>query len=267
MNSGLQRPLLVVEIGNTTTAVAVVLEREVVASAKAPTAGLVAQGNLAALFEPFLSAWEGVADGVVCSVVPSVSAAVEVLLRARLSGRLLSVGPEVRLPFRLGYENPSSFGADRIALCACGCMSGGEEPLLLVDIGTAITFDLIGANREYLGGLILPGLELMARSLHQHTALLPQVEIARPSSLLGRSTAECIRSGIVWGCVCEVEGMVARTSRMLRDEGCETPLRVVATGGNADLVASLMEVPPELDEHAVVRGAAYLFELNAAMSS
>ncbi|NTW75267.1 MAG: type III pantothenate kinase, partial [Chlorobiaceae bacterium] len=111
------------------------------------------------------------------------------------------------------------------------------------------------------GGFIMPGLDLMARSLHERTAQLPLVAIAPPGELLGRSTAECIRNGIFWGCVSQIDGLTARIMRTLFDRGEEAPA-VLVTGGNAPLFAPLLQVETLLVEHAVARGAHYLYQLN-----
>jgi len=134
--------------------------------------------------------------------------------------------------------------------------------VIALDIGTAITADALSSDGRYLGGIIMPGLELMADVLHSGTARLPRVRVALPGGILGRSTRECIQSGVVWGCVSGVEGLISKITRWLEAEHGEKEVRVIATGGHAPLLAQLLDYSLRIDEHAVLYGARYLFSLN-----
>ncbi len=163
----------------------------------------------------------------------------------------------------LHYNSPDTFGPDRIAFCALSQSLFPEHAVIALDIGTAITVDVLDSSRNYLGGLIMPGLYLMASALHEHTARLPLVTLDRQETLLGYSTVECIRNGIILGCVSSMEGAITKITSWLRKEYNEHDIKVIATGGSAPLVASMLDCAPVVEELAVVKGTRLLFELNA----
>jgi len=144
---------------------------------------------------------------------------------------VIRINASLRLPFLLSYDPPEALGPDRIALCAHAATIEGSGAVIALDIGTAITADALSSDGRYLGGIIMPGLELMADVLHSGTARLPRVRVALPGGILGRSTRECIQSGVVWGCVSGVEGLISKITRWLEAEHGEKEVRVIATGG------------------------------------
>jgi len=198
--------LLVVEIGNTTVVGALFVGDEPVAFLSGMTAELTSPSGISSLFLPFLSRFPGVCDAVLSSVVPPVEQAVGEWLDGELRGEVIRINASLRLPFLLSYDPPEALGPDRIALCAHAATIEGSGAVIALDIGTAITADALSSDGRYLGGIIMPGLELMADVLHSGTARLPRVRVALPGGILGRSTRECIQSGVVWGCVSGVGG-------------------------------------------------------------
>jgi len=267
MASTSSRALLVAEIGNTTTLFCVFRGGEPVDFLQLPTASLSSPDGAGEPVAAFLRSHPDVEDAVLSSVVPKAGHRLSELLRGTLGGRVLELQASLRLPFSLSYDPPSSIGADRLALMARCCMLGEGSAVIALDLGTAIPFDVLSSRRVHLGGLIMPGLELTASALSERTARLPKVEPVRPGALMGRSTEECILSGVVWGCVAQVEGLVRRIRGELEGVHGESDVLVVATGGNAGLVCSMMDEPVLLDHHAVERGAAYLFEINGSARS
>jgi len=261
--SGRENSLLVVDIGNTTVTCAVFQQDAVIDMFGFSTDILAEPDRLSEAFHPLAGANPAVRDAVLCSVVPAVSESVRDYLAGSLGGEVLQVSSGMKLPFSLRYESPSSFGVDRIALCAAGRKLFPRQALIALDVGTAITSDVLGAEGVYLGGFIMPGLDLMAGALHERTAQLPLVSIHQPAELLGRSTVTCIRNGIFWGCIAQLDGLFVRISRELQEQGEGEPAMMV-TGGNATAVAGLLAARPQLVEHAVAKGACYLYELNAS---
>src|SRR5438094_491383 len=175
-----------------------------------------------------LSAVTGV---VIASVVPTINPALVEASRRYLKCEPVMVGPGVETSVRIRYENPRDVGADRIAnALAAHTKYGG--PVVVIDFGTAVTYDAINAEGDYLGGAIAPGVEISLDALVSHTAMLRRVEPVAPESVIGRNTVTSIQSGLVWGFVAQVEGMVAR---MVRELGGSA--RVIATGGQALRVA------------------------------
>lgn len=266
--SGHQPPadflLLVVETGNTTASIAVFRGEDCLEVHKVPSRTMSGKDGFEELFAPVIIKYPALRDAALCSVVPSLDAPISSYLRASLAGEVMMVSASMHLPFTLHYDSPDSFGADRIALCALSHRLYPGEAVIALDIGTAITVDVLGSGEDYLGGLIMPGLDLMAKALHEHTARLPLVGIYRPERLIGCSTVECIRNGIALGCVSGIEGLLARITTWLREEHQEERIRVIATGGSAPLITGMLNTATVLDEFAVLRGTRYLFSLNAS---
>jgi len=253
---------LVVDIGNTTTTLALFVRDEEPHIESVPTVRF-ADSNAMREVLADLSLNHGSPDAIaICSVVPAAAAAGSALLESLFSVPVLSIGCDLQLPFHLEYGNHNTFGADRLALCAWSGHLFAGKPVIAVDIGTAITFDVLDAGGNYRGGLIMPGLDLMSGALHARTAQLPQVRIVRPESLLGRSTEECIRSGIFWGAVKEIGGLIdAIAGELTGDSGQPAP-EVIVTGGNSRLIAPEIGPGSLIDELAVLRGSDLLLRMN-----
>ena len=172
---------------------------------------------------------------VLSSVVPPLTATVTEMVRHAFGQETLAIdASNAGLPVR--YHAPEDVGADRLVngVAALQLYGGAGRPIIVVDFGTATTFDVISAAGEYLGGVICPGVEISADALFQRAARLPRVDIRRPDTVIGTSTMGSIRSGLFFGNVAMVEGIVAR----LRDEiAGDRPAVCVATGGLAGTIA------------------------------
>jgi type III pantothenate kinase len=167
------------------------------------------------------------------------------------------VGPGVKTGVRIRYDNPKDVGADRIANALAAYTKYGG-PVIVIDFGTAVTYDAISADGDYLGGAIAPGVEISLEALVSHTAMLRRVEPVAPDAVIGRNTVSSIQSGLVWGFVAQVEGMVARMSAELGG-----PAKVVATGGQAALVAGLTHVIQTTDPLLTVDGLRLIYAQNS----
>jgi type III pantothenate kinase len=174
---------------------------------------------------------------VVCSVVPKKNAAIR---RPARRSRILWITPQIELGVGVDYPNPKSIGADRLANAAAVAALYGS-PAIVVDFGTAVTFDIVSAQRKYIGGVIAPGLESMTNFLYQRTALLPKLSLREPRSAIGKSTIEAMRAGAVIGYRGLVREIIARikAERFPRKK-----VHVIATGGYAELIALGL---PEID--------------------
>jgi len=174
---------------------------------------------------------------VVCSVVPKKNGVVR---KAARRSRILWLTPRVKLGVGIDYPNPKTIGADRLANAAAVAALYGC-PAIVVDFGTAVTFDIVSEKRKYVGGVIAPGLESMTNFLYQRTALLPKLSLQEPRSAVGKSTLEAMRSGAVIGYRGLVREIIARI-KAERFPGKK--MHVIATGGYADLIATRL---PEID--------------------
>lgn len=253
---------LVVDIGNTTTTLAIFTGDEE-PSVESVSSALFADSSTMREVFGNMARKHGEPQAVaICSVVPSAAAAGSALLESLFSVPVLTICCKLRLPFRLDYATPHTFGADRLALCAWSRHLFSEKPVIAVDIGTAITFDVLDTAGNYRGGLIMPGIDMMAGALHSRTAQLPQVRIDRPESLLGRSTDECIKSGVFWGAVKQIGGLVdAIRGDLVRDSG-ESTVEVIVTGGNSRIIVPEIGPVSVIDELAVLRGSDLLLRMN-----
>lgn len=201
---------------------------------------------------------EDVTGVAIASVVPPLTMTFVHVCREYLGQDPLVVDAGVRTGVRIRYENPKEVGADRVVDAAAVRALYGV-PACVVDFGTATTFDAVSAEGDYLGGAIAPGIGIAAQALFERTAKLPRVELSRPPSVIGRNTAHSIQSGLLFGYVALVEGMVARFKQEL---GPET--RVVATGGLAEVVAKETEVIDVVDPWLTLHGLRIIYELNRA---
>ncbi len=195
---------------------------------------------------------------IVSSTVPQLSEEWHTMAKLYLRQEMLVVGPSLRTGMPIRYDNPHEIGADRLAN-AIAAYDRVRDACVVVDFGTAITYDVVSAAGEYLGGIITPGAEISIDALYDRAAKLPKVELARPRTLIGKSTVDAIRSGIVFGFASQVDGIVRR----LRDElGPATS--VIATGGLAEVLVPFVRVTiDEVDDLLTLTGLRLIWERNA----
>jgi type III pantothenate kinase len=190
------------------------------------------------------------------SVVPPLTSTMLQACEGYLQQRPLVVDAGVKTGVRIRYEDPKAVGADRVVdAAAVNHLYGG--PACVVDFGTATTFDGISAEGDYLGGAIAPGIGIASQALFQRTAKLPRVDLARPPSPIGRNTVHAIQSGLLFGYVGLVEGMVARFRQELGSE-----MNVIGTGGLAEVIAEETDVLQILAPWLTLDGLRLVWELN-----
>jgi type III pantothenate kinase len=194
---------------------------------------------------------------IVSSTVPQLSDQWTEMAARYLGHEMLLVGPSIKTGMPIRIDNPHEVGADRL-VNAIAAYERARATCVVVDFGTAITYDAVSAAGEYLGGIITPGAEISIDALYERAAKLPKVELAPPRSLIGKSTVDAIRSGIVYGFAGQVEGIVRR----LRGELGEGTA-VIATGGLAVvLVPFIRETIDEVDEMLTLTGLRLIYERN-----
>ena len=252
--------LLAIDIGNTNTVLGIWRGDELAAHYRIETNDRRTADELAVLLRG-LVAGDGLepaalGDAIVSTVVPTALDHVTRLCESRLRIPLVVVGPGIRTGMPILYENPREVGADRIvnAVAAYERLRAG---CIVVDFGTATTWDVVSPRGEYLGGIIAPGVQISAEALYRHAAKLPRVELARPGKVVGRNTVASMQSGLVYGYAGMVDAMVDR----IRAE-VEFEARCLATGGLAPLIAGESRTIEEADELLTLRGLKILFDRN-----
>ncbi len=196
------------------------------------------------------------AGAAIASVVPPVTPVMASFCRKYLGQEPLVVGPGVKTGVAVLYEPPGDVGADRIVNAVAAYAAYGG-PVIVVDFGTATTFDVITARGEYLGGIICPGIGISADALFQRAARLPRVEIRNPGQVIGRTTVGSMQSGLYFGYAAMVEGILDRVRAELGQ-----PVRVVATGGYAALLAPETRSIEAVDPGLTLRGLRLIWERN-----
>ncbi len=201
--------------------------------------------------------FEDVKGIIVSSVVPPIMFALERMCEKYFKIKPLVVGPGIKTGLNIKYENPREVGADRIVNAVAGIQLYGS-PLIIVDFGTATTYCYINENKHYMGGVITPGIMISAEALYSRAAKLPRIEITKPSSVVGKNTISAMQSGILYGYVGQVEGIVKR----MKEEAKQEP-KVIATGGLAKLIAEESNVIDIVDPFLTLKGLHMLYERNA----
>ena len=196
-------------------------------------------------------------DGIIIStVVPPIMFALEGMCKKYFGIKPLVVGPGIKTGLDIKYENPREVGADRIVNAVAGIHEYGS-PLIIVDFGTATTYCYINEDKQYMGGAIAPGIGISTEALYTRASKLPRIEITRPESIIGKNTVAAMQSGILYGYVGQVEGIVARIKAQSNVE----PL-VIATGGLAPLIASESTAIDIVEPFLTLKGLQLIYKRN-----
>lgn len=251
--------LLAIDIGNTNVVVGVYHGEELRAQWRVATDSRRMADEYAMLLDNLFGhaglRLEHVRAAVIASVVPPLISTFEELSERYLKLTPLIVGPGIRTGVRILYENPKEVGADRIVnALAAYRMYGG--PAIVLDLGTATTFDALNRDGDYLGGAIAPGIGISTEALFEHAAKLPRIELVRPRQAIGRNTITSMQSGIIFGYVGLVEGLIQRFKQELG------PARVIATGGLAEVIAKETPLIEVVDQRLTLYGLRLVYELN-----
>jgi type III pantothenate kinase len=202
---------------------------------------------------------DDISDSIIAIVVPQALFEIKVLCRNYFNSNPLVIGDGyVDLGIKVDIETPEEAGADRLVNAVAGHTFYGG-PLIIVDFGTATTFDVINEEGDYIGGIIAPGINLSVEALHIAAAKLPRIAIERPNHIIGKSTVEAMKSGVYWGYVCLVEGLVKR----IKIEHKRDDMKVIVTGGLAPLFDGATEIFDIMDVDITMKGLLEIYRRNA----
>ncbi len=252
--------LLAVDVGNTQTHVGLFRDDDLVENWRMHTARTATADELALVLNALLRLRDlrlsDVDATMVSCVVPALAQEYDQMRLRYLDGRGALVGPSMKTGMAIRIDNPRELGADRLvnAIAAYERIGGA---CIAVDFGTALNYDVVSSEGEYLGGVISPGVEISLEALSQRAAALPKVRLGPPRAAIGRGTLEAIQSGVVFGYAGQVDGLVARLREELGEEAT-----AIATGGFAGTIVPHCEQIDETDELLTLRGLRIIWERN-----
>ena len=195
-------------------------------------------------------------DVIISSVVPPVLNSMRTAVLKLTGKKPFVVGPGIKTGLNILLDNPQQVGSDLI-VAAIASLREYKPPLILIDMGTATTISVINKDRAYLGGCICPGVRISAEALSSRAALLPGIDLDQPRRAIGKNTTDCMRSGIMLGAACMLDGMIERMEQELGERAT-----VVATGGIARFVLPMCRREIAYDRNLLLKGLAVLYQMN-----
>ena len=254
--------LLVVDVGNTQTHFGAYDGDRLVEHWRFATVRTSTSDELGAALRNLLAlralGFDDIDASIVSSTVPALRPEWQAMAARYLGHEMPVVGPGVKTGMPIRIDNPRELGADRLvnAVAAYDRFGG---PCVVVDLGTALTFDIVSAEGEYLGGIIAPGVEISMEALTSRAAAIQKIDLEPPRTLIGKGTVDAIRSGVIYGFAAQVDGIVTRLRAELGED-----TKAIATGGLAPAIVPYCEALGEIDDELTLRGLRLIWERNQA---
>ena len=254
-------PLLAaIDIGNTNITIGIFDEQNLLKVLRLKSDSSISQevfaGELMRFLQEEISPKAKIHSAAICSVVPNLTTIVEEACKEVIRIPYLVIGPELNTGLTILTDNPKATGTDRIVNAATAFLMV-KCAVIVIDMGTATTLDVVNSTGEFLGGAIVTGISLMRDALHEHTSQLPRIDIKIPERAIGRNTIEAMQAGIVMGYMEMLQGLVMRMEEELK----ETP-RVFLTGGHSGVFAGVGNFKPNIQPNLTLWGCKMIYEMN-----
>lgn len=198
---------------------------------------------------------EQIDGAIISSVVPSVTSVIKNAIRRAAGTDAVVIGPGIKTGLSIKTDNPAQLGSDLVVDAVAGIHEYGA-PLIIFDMGTATTVSVVNGNREYIGGMIMPGMMISLNAMVSGTSQLPKISLEKPKKLIGTNTIDCMKSGVLYGAAASLDGVIDR----VREEIGEAA--VVATGGLASVVVPLCRNKIILDDELLIKGLMIIYDKN-----
>ncbi len=252
--------ILTVDIGNSNIVIGGVEGEKIVLEARLRTDATKTSDEYAVDLKSLLDIYgisvKAVEGGIIGSVVPQVLNSIHTAIKKLTGHNALVVGPGIKTGLNIAIENPNQTGADLVIGCVAA-LREHKAPMIIIDMGTATTMVVLDEKGTFIGGAISPGVRISMDALTQGAALLPGLQLDKPKRVIGRNTADCMRSGIMLGSAAMIDGMVARM-----EEELGYKCKVIATGGIGKFIVPLCKTPIHYDKDLLVKGLATLYREN-----
>ena len=256
--------LLAIDIGNTNTTLGIFINDELkhhwcISTSSQRTSDEIGI-MLLSLFQHANEDYKLIKDVIICTVVPTITHSLINAIKKYFNIEPVLVGPGTKTGINIKYENPREVGADKIVNAVAALKLYGGS-LIIVDFGTATTFCAINRNRDYLGGVICPGITISAEALFEKASKLPRVEILEPKKIIGRTTVTSMQSGMFYGYVGQVEYIVAEVKKEMHEEN----IKVIATGDLANHISSRCHCVDHVNRLLTMYGLKEVYNMNCVI--
>ncbi len=252
--------ILAIDVGNTNIVLGCFSDNEIKFTERVSTDHTATELQYAISIKTVLELYgihpDNIDGAIISSVVPSVTSTIKGAVKKITGENALVVGPGLKTGLSIVIDNPAQLGSDLVVDAVAG-INEYPLPLIIIDMGTATTVSVIDESKNYLGGMIIPGIKVSLESLTGKTSQLPKISLEKPRKLIGANTVDCMKSGIMYGSAAELDGII----RMINKER-NTVHTVVATGGLAGSIVPLCEEKIILDDSLLLKGLSIIYKKN-----
>lgn len=252
--------ILAIDIGNTNIVIGCFKGKKIEFTERLATNHKSTELEYAILFKNVLEIYnidiKSIEGGIISSVVPSVTGVIKKAMQKLTDMEVMVIGPGIKTGLNILIDNPAKLGSDLVVDAVAG-INEYPVPLVIFDMGTATTISVIDKNKSYIGGVIIPGLEVSLNSLVGGTSQLPKISLDAPKSVIGKNTVDCMKSGILYSTAASIDGMIKKIETELNQK-----VTAVATGGLAPTVIPLCEREIILDDELLLKGLMIIYNKN-----